>query len=131
MTQLPSETPGQRLIAAFEADLAEQGLILDPRERVHLEQAGDIADRIAQVRRRIKATGLLLENSKSGAIKSNPLLHVERALQQDLIRVLAKIGLEPPAEAQQLTPAEQYRSRTKGSGPRNRARRERMARGEL
>jgi Phage terminase, small subunit len=143
MTQSPSETAGQaagrpvpqtagqRLIAAFEADLAERELALDPRERVHLEQAAEIADRIEEVRRKIKRTGLLITNEISGAVRANPLLSHERGLRNDLTKALAAIGLEPPAETRQLTPAEQYRSRTKGSGPRNRAHRERMARGEL
>jgi phage terminase small subunit len=130
MTQSQPETAGQRLIAEFEKDLEERGLVLDPRERASLEQAADIADRLAEVKRKIKRTGLLLTNEVSGAIRANPLLSHERGLRNDLLKALAAIGLEPPAEARELTPAEMYRSVTKGSGPRNRARRERLARGE-
>jgi phage terminase small subunit len=135
MTQTQPETAGrtagERLITASEADLAERGLELDPRERVHLQMAGEIADRLADVQRKIKRTGLLITNEVSGAVRANPLLSHERGLRGDLAKALAAIGLEPPAPERQLTPAQMYRSATKGSGPRNRAKRERLARGEL
>lgn len=121
------EQPGRELVERIESDLAERSLVLDPREAVLLAEAASIADRLAAIRRSIKRSGLLIENKKSGAKKANPLLHLERVLQQDLARLLGRIKLEVPPD---LSRGDLHRIATKGSGPRQRAIRDRIARGE-
>jgi riboflavin biosynthesis pyrimidine reductase len=86
----PEQSPGQRLVAELEAELLEDGVQLDSRERTLLTTARQLVDRLDALEQIVARDGLMV-TTEAGA-RLNPAAIEHRLCATMLPRVLAGIG---------------------------------------
>jgi len=91
-------TPGQKLVAAIVAEMAEADAQPDAKEATLLETARQLVDRLDALERAIARDGELL-TSKTGVMRVHPAVSEHRQLAATLPKVLVGIVIDPSPNA--------------------------------
>ena len=86
----PKQSPGQVMVAAILAEMAEVGVEPDSKEQVLLDTARKLLDRLDALERIVAKDGLML-TSVAGVVKVNPAAVEHRQLAANLARVLSNV----------------------------------------
>ena len=86
----PKQSPGQVMVAAILAEMAEVGVEPDSKEQVLLDTARKLVDRLGALEAIVAAEGLML-TSPSGVVKVHPAAVEHRQLAANLARVLGNV----------------------------------------
>jgi hypothetical protein len=86
----PKQTPGQLMVSAILAEMAEVGCEPDSKEQVLLDTARKLVDRLDALER-ILAKDKLMLTSPSGVVRMHPAAIEHRQLASSLARVLANV----------------------------------------
>lgn len=86
----PAQTPGQVMVAAILAEMAEVGCEPDAKENTLLDTARKLLDRLDALEAIVARDGLML-TSPSGVVKVHPAAVEHRQLAANLARVLGNV----------------------------------------
>jgi hypothetical protein len=86
----PKQGPGQVMVAAILAEMAEVGVEPDSKETVLLDTARKLLDRLTLLEAIVVKDGLML-TSPSGVVKVHPAAVEHRQLAANLARVLGNV----------------------------------------
>ena len=86
----PKQSPGQLMVAAILAEMAEVGVEPDSKETVLLDAARKLVDRLDALERIVAKDGLML-TSPAGVVKVHPAAVEHRQLAANLARVLGNV----------------------------------------
>lgn len=89
---------GRRLFKSIVSDCANQGLSLDSRELIWLEQAARLADRVVELEDRLAGDDFVVRGH-AGQPVANGLLAESRQTRELLARMLGRIRVDAPVEA--------------------------------
>jgi hypothetical protein len=89
---------GRKLWRAVTRDVAGQGLSLDSRELLWLEEAARLADRVAELEAELAGADRVVPGHARQPV-AHPLLAESRMTRQLLMQAIARIRVDAPVEA--------------------------------
>jgi len=98
----PKQSPGQLMVAAILAEMAEVGVEPDSKETVLLDAARKLVDRLDALERIVAKDGLML-TSPAGVVKVHPAAVEHRQLAANLARVLSNVVIGDSSAAKNPT----------------------------